>query len=151
MLGTGQYLTFTIGDEEYGLEILEVQEIRGHFTVTPIPNTAPHVRGVTNLRGAIIPVIDLRARLGLPEAGRGGSPVAVVVRAAGKVMALEVDAVSDVLKLAATEIQPAPDLGHGLDARFVGGLASSGDRLVLLLDLDAVIGAPARETVAVGD
>ena len=147
---TREYLTFTLGDEEYGVAILEVQEIRGQSTVTPIPNTAPHVRGVMNLRGTIIPVIDLRAKFGLPEAPSAMSIVTIVVHVGKKVVGLLVDGVSDVVKLTAADVQPPPDLAVSVDARLIDGLAMREDKLVMLLDLAEVLDQETRDTIAVG-
>ena len=137
----GQYLTFRLGGEEYGVEILRVQEIKGFSTATPIPNTPPHVLGVMNLRGTIIPVLDLRARLGMPKADATAFSVIVVVRVSARVVGVVVDAVSDVLDIPADDVQPAPELGASVDTRFIQGLARTGDKLVLLLALDAVFAA----------
>src|SRR5262245_48308588 len=109
--GSGQYLTFRLGGEEYGVEILRVQEIKGFSTATPIPNTPPYVLGVMNLRGTIIPVIDLRARLGMPKADATQFSVIVVVRVSARVVGVVVDGVSDVLDIPASDVQPAPELG----------------------------------------
>jgi purine-binding chemotaxis protein CheW len=134
-----QYLTFTLGNEEFGLEILQVQEIRGYSTVTPIPNTPAFLRGVINLRGAIVPVVDLRARFNLPEGQYGKFAVIIVVSVGSKVVGLVVDAVSDVLNVAPTDIDAAPELGTRVDMSFLAGLAKAGNRLVLLLNLDRII------------
>lgn len=145
-----QYLTFTLGGEEYGVEILKVQEIKGYAPVTPIPNTPPYVRGVMNLRGAIIPVVDLRAKLGMGETAPGQFTVIIVVRVGPKTVGLVVDAVSDVLDIPADAIQATPDFGPQVDARFISGMARTGDRLVVLLDLDRILGAEAAALAATG-
>jgi purine-binding chemotaxis protein CheW len=135
-----QYLTFTMAREEYGVEILKVQEIKGYSAITPIPNTPAYVKGVMNLRGTIIPVIDLRAKLAM-AAGQYNQFTAIVVLTVGaKTMGLVVDAVSDVLKIPRTEIQAAPDFGAAVDARFISGMAKAGEKLVVLLDIDRVLG-----------
>ncbi len=134
-----QYLTFALGQEQYGLEILRVQEIRRYPPITPIPNAPPHVRGVMNLRGIVVPVVDLRARFGLPEAGVTPSTVVIIVAVGGKVVGLIVDAVSDVLDLGREAIDPPPDLGGSVDTSLMTGVARSGDRLTLLLDLDRLV------------
>jgi purine-binding chemotaxis protein CheW len=139
--GVGQYLTFTLGQEEYGIEILVVQEIRGYAAVTPVPNTPRHVRGVMNLRGTIIPVIDLRRLFGLAEVEYSRFNVIVVVTVGSKVMGVLVDAVSDVLTLPPENIQP-PDFGEA-GGGAVSGLAQAGDKVVLLLDIDRVLGGAA--------
>jgi purine-binding chemotaxis protein CheW len=135
-----QYLTFPLGPEEYGVEILKVQEIRGYSPITPIPNTPPHIKGVMNLRGVIIPVVDLRRKLAMPSADYNAFTVIIVVTVGTKVMGLIVDGVSDVLNIAAADIQPTPDFGGQVDARFIDGLARAGDKLVVLLDIERVLG-----------
>lgn len=134
-----QYLTFTLGQEEYGIEILKVQEIKGYSAITPVPNTPVHVRGVMNLRGTIIPVVDLRAKLGMAEASCTPFTVIVVVKVGPKTMGLVVDAVSDVLNIPTADIQETPDFGAEVDARFISGMAKAGDRLVVLLDIERVL------------
>jgi purine-binding chemotaxis protein CheW len=135
-----QYLTFALGEEEYGVEILKVQEIRGYAPITPIPNTPPHVTGVMNLRGTIIPVVDLRRTLAMPATAYTPFTVIIVVTVKTRVMGLIVDAVSDVLDIARAAIQPTPDFGTQVDARFIHGMARAGDKLVVLLDIDRVLG-----------
>ncbi len=134
-----QYLTFTLGQEEYGVEILKVQEIRGYSAVTPIPNTPNYIKGVMNLRGTIIPVVDLRAKLGMTEAEYNQFTVIIVVMVGTKVMGLIVDSVSDVLNIPKSDIQAAPDFGGDVDARFIQGMAKAGEKLVVLLDIDKVL------------
>jgi purine-binding chemotaxis protein CheW len=135
----GQYLTFALGGEEYGVEILTVQEIRGYAPITAIPNTPPHIEGVMNLRGAIIPVVDLRRTLGMPATARGPFTVIIVLAVGARVMGLIVDAVSDVLDVARADVHPTPDFGTRIDARFIQGLARAGDKLVVLLDVGRVL------------
>jgi purine-binding chemotaxis protein CheW len=134
-----QYLTFALGDEEYGVAILNVQEIKGYAPVTPIPNTPPWVRGVMNLRGTIVPVIDLRLRLGMPAADYGPFTVIVVLAVAAKVVGAIVDAVSDVLSIPDGQVQQTPDLGFAIDGRFVGGIAQADEKLVILLDAETLL------------
>lgn len=135
-----QYLTFTLGAEEYGVEILRVQEIKGYSAVTPIPNTPAYVKGVMNLRGAIVPIVDLRAKLAMAEAVYNQFTVIIVVRVGVRTFGVVVDAVSDVLDIPATDVQPTPDFGAQVDAPFISGVARTGDRLVILLDIERVLG-----------
>ena len=135
-----QFLTFQLENEEYGLEILRVQEIKGYSKITPLPNTPPEVKGVMNLRGAVVPIIDLRTRFGLREAEYTRFTVIIVVTVRSKVVGLVVDAVSDVLNVGAKEVVPAPDLGAGVDTSFMTGIARNGERLVSLLNIDRLIG-----------
>jgi purine-binding chemotaxis protein CheW len=138
-----QFLTFRLESEEYGLEILRVQEIKGHSTITPLPNTPPEVKGVMNLRGTVIPIIDLRTRLGLPASAYTRFTVIIVVTVGTKVVGLVVDAVSDVLNVSAQEVVPAPDFGAGVDTSFMTGMARTGERLVTLLNVSCLVGQEA--------
>jgi purine-binding chemotaxis protein CheW len=138
-----QFLTFQLEDEEYGLEILRVQEIKGYSKITPLPNTPREVKGVMNLRGAVVPIIDLRTRFGLREAEYTRFTVIIVVTIGSKVVGLVVDAVSDVLNVGAKEVVPTPDLGAGVDTTFLTGIARTGDRLVSLLNVDRLVSATA--------
>lgn len=138
-----QFLTFQLANEEYGLEILRVQEIKGYSKITPLPNTPPEVRGVMNLRGAVVPIIDLRTRFGLPNADYDRFTVIIVVTVGTKVVGLVVDAVSDVLNVAAKEVVPTPDLGAGVDTSYLTGIARNGERLVSLLNIDRLLGMSA--------
>jgi purine-binding chemotaxis protein CheW len=143
-----QYLTFTLGYEEYGVEILKVQEIKGYSAITPIPSTPPSLKGVMNLRGTIIPVVDLRAKFGMAEAEYNQFTVIIVVTVGAKIMGLVVDAVSDVLNIPRADIQETPDFGAQVDARFINGMAKAGDKLVVLLDIDKVLSG--EELAALG-
>lgn len=135
-----QYLTFRLAEEEYGLEILRVQEIKGYSKVTPLPNTPPEIKGVMNLRGAVVPIIDLRTRFGLRESEYNRFTVIIVVTIGNKVVGLVVDAVSDVLNVTAREVVPTPDLGAGVDTSYMTGIAHSGERLVTLLNVERLVG-----------
>ncbi len=139
----GQYLTFILAGEEYGVEILRVQEIKGYDAVTPIPNTPDHVLGVLNLRGAIVPIVDLRKRFGLETVEFGKTTVVIVVRMQHddqeRTVGLVVDAVADVYRLDNNEVQPTPEMGTAIDTRFVRGLAVVGENMVILLDIDNLI------------
>jgi len=139
----GQYLTFMLAEEEYGVEILRVQEIKGWDSATPIPNTPDYLLGVLNLRGAIVPIVDLRRRFSLDSIAYGPSTVVIVMRIAyedqQRTVGLVVDAVADVYRLDGNEIQPPPDLGGAIHAEFVHGLATVEEKLVILLDVDRLI------------
>ena len=143
-----QYLTFRLGEEEYGVEILKVQEIKGYSAITPMPNTPRHLKGVMNLRGTIVPVVDLRAKFSMAEAEYNQFTVIIVVTVGAKVMGLVVDAVSDVLNIPKADIQPTPDFGAEVDVRFINGMAKAGEKLVVLLDIDRVLGG--EEITALG-
>ena len=144
----GQYLTFRLGDEEYGVEILKVQEIKGYSTVTPIPNMPAYLKGVMNLRGTIVPVVDLRSKFAMAEASYNQFTVIIVVTVGTKVMGLIVDAVSDVLNIPKGDIQATPDFGGQVDARYINGMAQASDKLVVLLDIDRVMGGIDTTAVA---
>jgi purine-binding chemotaxis protein CheW len=138
-----QYLTFRLGEEEYGVEIEKVQEIKGYSAITPIPNLPAHVGGVMNLRGTIIPVMNLRAKLGMAEVACTAFTVIVVVSVGQRTMGLVVDAVSEVLNIPMADIQPAPDFGADVDAGFIRGMTKAGEKLVVVLDIDRVLGTEA--------
>jgi purine-binding chemotaxis protein CheW len=140
---SGQYLTFLLAGEEYGLDILKVQEIRGWTTVTRIPHTPPHVQGVLNLRGTIIPIIDLRRRFDMAQADYTPTTVVIVMSVADKtgrrVIGIVVDGVSDVLNFTPDAIKPAPNFGTAVRTEFVNGLGAIGNRMVILLDSDKLL------------
>jgi purine-binding chemotaxis protein CheW len=149
---TQQFLTFALGAEEYGVEILKIQEIKGFSAVTPLPNAPAYVKGVLNLRGTIVPIVDLRKKFGMPEEAYTKFTVIVVVQVQGKILGFVVDAVSDVLTLTGDAIRPTPDLHGQLDTTFLTGLAPTGEqgeRLVILLDIDKVL--TTAETVAAAE
>ncbi len=139
----GQYLTFMMAGEEYGIEILKVQEIKGWDTVTPIPNTPEHVLGVLNLRGAVVPIINLRQRFGLETIEYGTTTVVIVVKMTDddqeRTVGLVVDAVADAYRLESEEIQPPPDMGGAVNTEFVLGLATVGEKMVILIEVDRLI------------
>jgi purine-binding chemotaxis protein CheW len=136
-----QFLTFRIGAEEYGMDILRVQEIRSYEAPTRVANAPAFVKGVVNLRGVIVPILDMRIRLG--QAGEYNAfTVVIVLNVAGRVVGVVVDSVSDVLELSAEDIKPRPEVAAALDARFITGLGKIGDRLLILLDIEAMIKSP---------
>lgn len=141
----GQFLTFVLDGEEYGIQILKVQEIKGLPSITPIPHTPSFVKGVMNLRGTVVPVVDMREKFALPRRDYDQFTVTVVVTVGSRVVGLIVDAVSDVLSIDEAEIAPTPELGGGIDTSFMTGLAKAGEKLVLLLDIDKVV---SEETLA---
>jgi purine-binding chemotaxis protein CheW len=145
---THQFLTFALGAEEYGVEILKIQEIKGFSAITPLPNAPAYVKGVLNLRGTIVPIVDLRKKFGMPEEAYTTFTVIVVVRVQGQVMGFIVDAVSDVLTVTGADIQPTPDLHGQVDTSFLTGLAKAGEKLVILLDIDKVLTTAERVAAA---
>lgn len=138
--GLGQHLTFRLQDEEYGIDILKVQEIRGLSRITPIPNSLPHIRGVINLRGAVVPVVDLRIRFNMSDEGDEKSAVIIVVNIGARVVGLIVSAVSDVVNFNSDDVQPPPEFGERVDTSFIVGMAKHNETLVLLLDIDRLLG-----------
>ena len=136
---TRQILTFLLNGQDYGLELIRVQEIRGFTPITPIPNMPAHIKGVMNLRGSVLPVVDMRVKFGLPPVEYTKFTVIIIAHSCGKSIGLIVDAVSDVLSATADKIQPPPDFGDSMDTRFVQGLLKSGDQLAVLLDLDRLL------------
>ena len=141
--GSEQYLTFMLAGEEYGVEILQVQEIKGWDSATHIPNTPAYVRGVINLRGTIVPVIDLRQRFGLDTIEYSRTTVVIVLKiedgGRDRVSGIIVDAVSDVYNVSEEQRQPAPDFGGQAAGDFVKGLATVGDKIVILLETSELI------------
>lgn len=142
-VGLSQFLTFLCAGEEYGVAILCVQEIKGWEGVTRVPHTPDYLLGVMNLRGVIVPVIDLRTRFGLEPRSPDGSTVVIVVRVhterGEKTAGVVVDAVSEVYSVAAQNIKPTPSLGTSIDHACVHSLASVGDKMVMLLDIDRLV------------
>lgn len=134
-----QYLTFNVGSEEYGIEILRVQEIKGQTPITPIPNAPALIKGVMNLRGTVVPVIGLRETFGKPAIEYNKFSVIIVVAVGLKVVGLLVDAVAEVVDLAPTDIDLAPGLGARVDTSMVRGIGRSGEQFIILLDVDRVV------------
>ncbi len=134
-----QFLTFNLGEELYGVDILRVQEIKGYTAVTKIPNTPPHIKGVLNLRGTIVPIVELRTKFDMPMIDYTMFTVIVVVVVKEKIMGLVVDSVSDVLNIDKKDIQAPPQFGAKMDVSFLSGIGKSGDKLVALLDMDRLL------------
>jgi purine-binding chemotaxis protein CheW len=144
---SGQFLTFTLQGEEYGIEILRVQEIKGFSKIRPIPNAPSYVKGVLNLRGTVVPVLDLRARFGMAEAEYNQFTVIIVVSVGSKVVGLVVDAVSDVLNITKDQVEETPEIAGDMDSSFFHGMGKVGEKLVLLLDIDRLIGGEALREI----
>jgi purine-binding chemotaxis protein CheW len=147
-----QVLTFVLGEETYGVDILRVQEIRGWSAVTKIPNSPPHVLGVLNLRGSIVPIVDLRKRFNLAQAEYTAITVIIVLTvrsdAGRRDFGVVVDGVSDVVDVEASAVKPTPDLGSRAATDHIQGLVSIAERMVVLLDIDRLIGAQITEQLA---
>ena len=137
--GAQEFLTFTLGAEEYGVDILKVQEIRGYDTVTRIPDAPPYIKGVINLRGTIVPVIDLRIKLKLDKAEYNSFTVMIILNVQRRVVGIVVDGVSDVMQLAAEQIRPPPEFGGSLDTRFISGIGTLDNRMLILVDIEKLL------------
>lgn len=134
-----QFLTFLLGEEQYGVDILRVQEIKGYTVVTRIPNTPDYIKGVLNLRGTIVPIVDLRTKFGMEKAEYTMFTVIVVVVIQDKVTGIVVDAVSDVMNINNKDIQIPPEFGARADIGFLKAIGKSGDKLVAILDIDRLL------------
>jgi purine-binding chemotaxis protein CheW len=134
-----QFLTFMLDQQEYGLELFKIQEIRGYAPVTPIPNLPPHVRGVMNLRGTVLPVIDLRMKFRLPVMEYGKFTVIVIAMVGVKMVGLLVDAISDVLQVNADGMRPPPDFGTAVDTQFIDGVFQTREHLAVALNLERLL------------
>ena len=135
-----EYLTFTLGREEYGIPILNVQEIIGYQEATPIPNSPAWVKGVVNIRGVVIPVVDIREKFTMPATEYNAYSVIIVNRVGERVIGAVVDAVNDVLAFTDAQIQEAPQVSRRLRTDFITGLGKLEGRLVLLLDMEQLLG-----------
>ncbi len=139
-----QVLSFILGHEEYGVDILRVQEIKGWEKTTPIPNTPDYVMGVINLRGAVVPIIDLRIRFGLEEMTYDDTTVVIIVRSEDtsgtpKIIGLVVDGVSDVYGVEQKDLQTAPDMSGKVHSEYIQGLATLNEKLIIILHVDPLI------------
>ena len=134
-----EFLTFTLGHEEYGIDILKVQEIRGYDAVTAIANTPEFIKGVINLRGVIVPIVDLRLKFSVGEATYHAFTVVIIVNVLSKVAGIVVDGVSDVVALSGDQIKPAPEFGGALDTRYLTGLGTLNGEMLILVDIAKLI------------
>jgi purine-binding chemotaxis protein CheW len=137
-----EYLTFRLGGEEYGIDILKVQEIRGYEQPTRIANAPDFIKGVVNLRGTIVPIVDMRMRLGCEKVEYNGFTVSIILTVGNRVVGTVVDSVSDVLEIPTEAIKPAPEIQSAVDARYIIGLGQVGDRMLILLDIEGMIASP---------
>ncbi len=134
-----QYLTLRLGKEEYAIDILRVQEIRSYEEPTRMVNAPPYIKGVVNLRGVIVPIIDLRMKLGLDQVEYNDFTVVIILNVRGTVIGAVVDSVSDVVTLAAGMIKTAPQFETTLDTRFITGLANLGERMLIVMNIEALM------------
>jgi purine-binding chemotaxis protein CheW len=138
--GSGsEYLAFTLGSEEYGIDILKVQEIRGYETVTRIANAPEFIKGVINLRGIIIPVVDMRIKFNLGTPTYDQFTVVIILNIGGRIMGMVVDSVSDVTTLAPDQIKPAPEMGSAFNSDYLTGLGTVDERMLILIDIDKLM------------
>lgn len=137
-----EFLTFTLGNEEYGVDILKVQEIRGYDTVTRLPDAPDYVKGVINLRGTIVPVLDLRIKFNVGVVEYNTFTVMIILNIAKRVVGIVVDGVSDVMQLTESQLRPPPDLGlaqAGGASQFITGIGALEDRMLILVDIEKLL------------
>ena len=137
--GADEFLAFTLGGEEYGINILRVQEIRGYEPVTRIANAPAFIKGVVNLRGTIVPIVDMRIKLSLGTPTYDQLTVVIILNLAGRVVGMVVDSVSDVTTLSAEQVKPSPEIGTSFDSDYLIGLGTLGDRMLILVDIDKLM------------
>ena len=142
-----EFLTFTLGAEEYGIDILKVQEIRGYDTVTSIANTPDFIKGVINLRGVIVPIVDMRIKFHLGQVEYDQFTVVIILNVAGRVVGIVVDGVSDVVALSPEEIRAAPNFSSRLDTQFIMGLGALEERMLILIDIEKLMTSREMELV----
>ena len=136
---TLEFLAFTLGEEEYGIDILKVQEIRGYETVTAIANMPEFIKGVVNLRGVIVPIIDMRIRFSFGTPRYDQFTVVIILNIGGRVLGMVVDSVSDVTTLTPQQIKPAPQMGTAFKADYLLGLGTLDERMLILVDIDQLM------------
>jgi purine-binding chemotaxis protein CheW len=137
-----EYLTFRLGAEEYGIDILKVQEIRGYEQPTRIANAPSFIKGVVNLRGVIVPIVDMRLRFGLGSAEYNSFTVVIILNVRNRVIGIVVDSVSDVLELPPDSVRDAPEMSSMVDSGYILGLGTVGERMLILVDIEQLIMSP---------
>jgi purine-binding chemotaxis protein CheW len=144
-----EYLAFTLGKEEYGISIQKVQELRGYETVTRIANAPAFIKGVVNLRGIIVPIIDMRIKFNLGTPTYDQTTVVVILNAGSRVIGMVVDSVSDVVMLTPEQIRPAPDMNTGvMNTDYLTGLGTIDERMLILVDIDKLISSADMRLIA---
>jgi purine-binding chemotaxis protein CheW len=138
----GEYLTFRLGAEEYGIDILKVQEIRSYEQPTRIANSASFFKGVVNLRGVIVPIVDLRLKFGCDNVEYNSFTVVIVLNIRGRVVGAAVDSVSDVLELPRDAVRPAPEIDAAVDTSYITGIANIAERMLILMDIESLMSSP---------
>jgi purine-binding chemotaxis protein CheW len=135
----GEFLTFTLGNEEYGVDILKVQEIRGYDAITRIANAPEFIKGVVNLRGIIVPIVDMRIKFNLGNVEYNQFTVVIILNVSGRVVGMVVDGVSDVIMLSPDKIRPAPDFSAQFDVEYLIGLGTLDKRMLILVDIEKLM------------
>jgi purine-binding chemotaxis protein CheW len=134
-----EYLTFTLGNEDYGIDTLKVQEIRGYEKPTAIANVPAFIKGVVNLRGTIVPIVDMRIKFNLGKAEYDQFTVVIILNVAGRVIGMVVDGVSDVMQLAADQVRAVPEFSGTFDMQYITGLGTIGERMLILIDIEKLL------------
>ena len=134
-----ELLTFTLGSEEYGIDILKVQEIRGYDAVTTIANAPEFIKGVINLRGIIVPIVDMRIKFHLGKVEYDQFTVVIILNVAHRVVGIVVDGVSDVIALTPDQIKPSPEFSTSLDTQYITGLGTVDERMIILMDIEKLL------------
>ena len=142
-----ELLTFTLGSEEYGIDILKVQEIRGYDAVTTIANSPAFIKGVINLRGIIVPIVDMRIKFNLGKVDYNQFTVVIILNLANRVMGIVVDGVSDVITLTPEQLKPAPEFGTSLDTQYITGLGTVDERMIIVMDIERLMSSSDMEMV----
>lgn len=139
IVSSGEFLTFTLGAEEYGIDILKVQEIRGYESPTRIANSPPFIKGVINLRGVIVPIVDLRIKFNLGEPSYDQFTVVIILNIGKRVVGAVVDGVSDVIQIGSANLRPSPEFGSTLDTQYILGLGTIDDRMIIVVDIERLM------------
>ena len=142
-----QYLTFTLGAEEYAVDILKVQEIRGYDAVTAIANAPTFIKGVINLRGVIVPIVDMRIKFNVGEATYNEFTVVIILNVLNRVVGIVVDGVSDVITLPPEQMKAAPEFGAALDTKYIKGLGTMDERMIILVDIEKLMSSRDMELI----
>jgi purine-binding chemotaxis protein CheW len=145
--GACEFLTLKLGAEEYGIDLLKVQEIRGYDSVTRIANAPDFIKGVINLRGSIVPIVDLRTWFRLEQAAYDQFTVVIILNVADRVVGVVVDSVSDVLTLDTASIRPPPEFSTTFDTRYITGLGTVDGRMLILVDIERLMASPAMQLI----
>ena len=144
-----QLVSFHLANEEYGVEVLKVREIIRMVTITHMPNTPHYVEGIINLRGKVIPIISMRKQFGLMEVDNNSQTRVIIMDVGGELLGFTVDAVSEVIRVSASEIQPPPSIASGgIDQEYITGVINHGERLLVLLNLDKMFSHEEKESLA---